>query len=386
MTIIIEIYIIICLLLFIFNIVFLFTKNQTNLTAYRSNKAFYKKINNEINNHSLNGSFSDAFISGLKWRLSNTKNLIVLKNVIDERPEAAELLFPYIWEQHENYIVKSDYEQAYYAYVVSVFDYTAKKPPKEFKNGILRYLDSKSLYTFTNAMMTLYALGETEYLLKAIYVIDARKGFYHKKLFVDGLLSAKVDRDELCQALVERFYKYNPLTQEGLLDYFRMSGYDSAELCMELLNSSKTDIQVKYSCLRYFGKHSNEEAKKFFLKVLHSEEFDWVSQLLSIQGLKKYSDKAVKEAVRAKLTSPNWYIRVNAVEYFYLQGLSKDEIFDIIYMKDRYVNESLLYQYKNSKEYTEYIINTIRRLELHDKKEEPVIFIDYEEESVDMAL
>ena len=46
--------------------------------------------------------------------------------------------------------------------------------------------------------------------------------------------------------------------------------------------------------------------------------------------------------------------------------MSKEEIFNILYQRDRYANESLLYQYREDKEMTRYIVDTIQLLNMQD--------------------
>ncbi|MDO4481928.1 MAG: hypothetical protein Q4C14_04270 [Bacillota bacterium] len=367
MTIIIEIYILLCVSLLIFDIAFLLVKRNRNLTAYRKNESFEKELLKEIEDRRKNGSFSQKFAEGLKSKLSHTRNLLVLKDIIDKDPESEKWFKTYIFDQIQNYSGKSDYEQAYYAYVVSELDYSSDKPSKEFTEAIMSLLESKSLYTYTNAMMTLYAIGNTELLLRAIDKTDARNGFYHKKLLVDGLLAAQTDKNEFNSRLVEKFMGYSPYMQDCLLDYFRLSGYDISGLCMKLLENKDTDTQVSYSAMRYFSKYPDKESRKYFLNVLKNDNAVWIEKMLAIQGLGCYDDDEVKSEIRKLLTSPNWYVRVNAVEYMHKTGLTKDQIFDILYLKDKYANESLLYQYRNDKEMTRYIVNTVQMLNMQEE-------------------
>ena len=54
------------------------------------------------------------------------------------------------------------------------------------------------------------------------------------------------------------------------------------------------------------------------------------------------------------------------MEYVHDKGLSKEDIFNILYQKDRYANECLLYQYRGDKEMTHYIVDTIQLLNAQD--------------------
>ena len=367
MSIIIRIYILLCIALLIFDICFLFVQNQRTLVAYRTNRTFEKKVREEIAAHRESGAFTAEFTDSLSRELSKTKNLLTLQGVIENDAEAREWFRPYVFAQLEQYAAKDDPEQAYYTYVLSTFDYSREKPPVEFLNALLGFLDSKSLYTFSNTMTCLYAIVQTAPLMCAMDKVNERKDFYHKKLLVDGLLSAQTEDGELDARLEERFDSYTPYMQDCLLDYFRLRGSDVSGLCMRVLRSERSNSQVGYSAMRYFAKHPSKESRTYFLEILADDSAAWIQQMLSIQALRQYDDPAVYAAVMKKITSPNWYVRVNAVEYLHNRGLTKEEIFNILYQRDRYANESLLYQYRGNKEMTRYIIDTIQLLNMQDE-------------------
>ena len=216
-------------------------------------------------------------------------------------------------------------------------------------------------------MTCLYAIGQTAPLMCAMDKVNERKDFYHKKLLVDGLLSAQTEDGELDARLEERFDSYTPYMQDCLLDYFRLRGPDVSGLCMRVLRSERSNSQVGYSAMRYFAKYPSKESRTYFLEILADDSAAWIQQMLSIQALRQYDDPAVYAAVMKKITSPNWYVRVNAVEYLHNRGLTKEEIFNILYQRDRYANESLLYQYRGNKEMTRYIIDTIQLLNMQDE-------------------
>ena len=366
MSIIIRVYIWLCISLLVFDICFLLVQNQRSLVAYRPNRALEKKLREEIAERRKNGAFTAGFMGDLTQQLSKTKNLLTLQNIIEDDAEAREWFKPCVFAQMEHYTSKSDAEQAYYTYVLSTFDYCREKPSAEFLDALLGFLDSKSLYTFANTMICLYAIGQTAPLMRAMDKVNERKDFYHKKLLIDGLLSARTEGDEFCVSLEQKFDSYTPDVQDCLLDYFRLRGYNASALCMRLLSDKKTDPQVGHSAMRYFAKHPTEASRAYFLEVLADDTATWVQHLLSIQSLRRYDDQEVYDAIFKKITSPNWHVRVNAVEYVHDKGLSKEDIFNILYQKDRYANECLLYQYRGDKEMTHYIVDTIQLLNAQD--------------------
>lgn len=366
MTIVIKIYILLCAALLLFDICFLVVKNSRSLAAYKTNQKLDKRIREEIETHRQTGAFSPDFSEEASRELAKTRNLLTLDGVLDQQPEAREWFRPVVFSQMKAYAAKSDYEQAYYTYVISLFDYSAAKPSAEFVEGLMSFLDSKSLYTFTNTMNCLYAMGMTQPLMRAMDILDQRQGFYHKKLLVDGLLTVQQDSGELERCLIAEFDRYSPWLQDCLLDYFRMKGVDVSELCLSIISGDQADTQVGYTAMRYFAKYPNYDSRLRFLELLSNPAASWIRQMLAIQALGCYDDAEVRAAVQKKVTDPSWYIRTNAVQYLSQKGLSRQEVFDILYLRDRYANESMLYQFRGDKEMTRYIVDTIQLLNMQD--------------------
>lgn len=366
MTIIIRIYILLCVSLLVFDICFLLVQNRRSLVAYRLNRRLAERLREAIGVRRDTGAFPAELDSTLGRALSKTRNLLTLQALLEERPEAREWFRPYVFAQVEAYASRDEYEQAYYTYVVSTFDYREEKPSPEFVDALMGFLDSGSLYTFANTMESLYAIGMTAPLLRAMDKINQRAGFYHKKLLVDGLLSAQAPKDELNAGLVEQFDGYTPYVQDCLLDYFRMGGVDVSGLCMELLTGGRADAQVRYTAMRYFARFPSPDSRAYFLTVLADANAPWIEQTLSIQALRQYGDPEVYDAIFQKITNPNWHVRVNAVKYLHDRGLTGQNVFDILYQKDRYANESLLYLFRGDKEMTRYIVDTIQLLTVQE--------------------
>jgi len=374
MNLMIQIYMMVCVVLLIFDIVFLIVKNLRNHRFYPRNAKLENQIIQEIEKrkNEKRDSFSEGFTKLLFDKLSKTKNMIALQGVLEKYPEAKTWFKEAIFLQLDNYKKKTDYEQAYYTYIISTLGYSDEKIPTEFAATFLQFLDSKSLYTFINTMNAIYEFGEVHLVLSAIDKTDERPGFYHKKLLVDGLLSAKIDKTVLGEKLMGRFSRYDVYTKECVLDYLRFSGVEASEFCMNLIKSDEEDKEIRYAAMRYFVKYPNEESKKYFIDTLQVEDAEWIQQMLTIQGLATQGEPAIRSLIKEKITSSNWYVRVNAADYLHKNGLDKKEIKEILSMKDRYTNETLLYQYRNDEAMSKYIMETINSLNEKEKQQLPV--------------
>jgi hypothetical protein len=366
MNIIIDIYIFVCVMLLLFDIVFLLTKNLKNRKLYPQKNKLKDMIRSELENYNPKIGLSHQLKDFLNNKIEKTKNLIILQKELENttlhRQKILTEIRPYIFNKIGSYQNKNEYEQAYYAYVVSCFDYEKEKYDEKFYNAFLEFLDSKSLYVFSNTMNAIYKFSDPYLMSIAIQKVNERNGFYHSKLFIDGLLEFKGDVDILHSLIIEKFYQYSNLTQESLLNYFRIKGADVDEFCLDILKEQKVNKEVLYAAMRYFSKHYNEQAKTIFIDILKDSETFWVEQLLAIQALNEYDEPLVKHVIKEKITSKNWHVRINAISYLHDHTLSREEIFYILSLNDQYTNEALLYYYKDDKEISEYIIETINRL------------------------
>ena len=363
MTIILEIYIIVCILLLLFDLGFLIVKNTKNKQIQSKDTSFQAALRREIEAYPEKGAFSEGFMQTLPKKLSKTAHLVSLNSIWREYPEAKNWFRLSLFAQIENYRKKPEYVQAFYTYMIAELDYSEEKVPTAFSSSFMTFLESKSLYTFTNTMDAIYTFGEPQLLLQALEQIDKRPGFYHQKLLVDGLLRFRGDFDLLNQALLSRFAQYGEFVQECLLDYFRMQGCDASALCLQLMREETAEPEIQYRVMRYFQKFPCEEAKNWFLQILQRENVIWVKQLLAIQGLERYEDAAVWAVMKEKVTSRDWYVRNSAIAFLHKKGMQRQELAELLSLNDKYANESLLYQYKDDKETSAFIRDTMQQLE-----------------------
>lgn len=359
-------------MLLVFHIAFLITKNFKNRKIYPSKNRMKSMLENEFKLFIPETGLSEKLQNFLKKDIDKTKNLIILQNLIEETIEYKDMMQdeirPYIFKKIEVYKKKSDYEQAYYAYVISKFKYEVGQCKDCFTSSFISFLDSKSIYVFTNAMTAICKFKDPYLVSISIQKVSERKGFYHSKLFIDGLLEFTGDLDTLHGLMLENFYDYSPEVQESLINYFRIKKADMDEFCLHLLKEKQVENEVRYAAMRYFNKKNNEEAKEYFIDLLKRDDLFWIEELIGIHGLKQYDDLVVKRAIRPKVTSSNWHVRINAISYLQKHMESRDEINDILILNDKYTNESLLYFYKNNVDMTHYITKTIDLLRKDEER------------------
>ena len=368
MTIVIEFYFLVCVALLLFDISFLIVKNSRLRIFKHRFSTFEKNLNNEILKFHENGVFSTEFLDSLPKKLASTKNMVILATMMEQEPTTKTIFRPYVTYELNNYKKKSDYEQAFYAYVISVFDYSKENVRPSFANKFLTLLDTKSLYTFANTMEALYAFGDEKLLLQALHKVDERQGFYHKKLLVDGLLSAKVNFNSLNPQLVDRFYNYSPFLQDCLLDFFRMNRYDVTLLCTDLLYNQDIDAEVRYNAMRYFSRFPTVASKKYFINILKEPNTLWIDQLLAIQALENYLyDVDIINLMWTKVTNPKWFVRTNAIHFLFKHGMEKSDVCVFLQLRDQFATEALLYEFRDDDQMTQYILDTTAQIKQCDE-------------------
>lgn len=370
MTIVLEIYMWACGMLFLFNIGFLVVKNVRNsrLFVHRFQEiSFLQEIMEQ-------DSLSRQEEQELLKKLKKVRNLVSLMNEVQktELPkEKKREILAIVLQLDETYQKRPLEEQAYYTYAVSCFPFEDTVLPKEVGYRFLHYLNSRSLYVFANTMLAVYQMGDEDILMQAIRKIDEREGFYHKKLFVDGLMQYRGDHKKLKETLEERFFTYRESTQEALLDYFRFQKTDVSALCLKILETVDGDKDLLYAAMRYFIRFPQKEAKQYFIRILEEpNERYWVKTMLAIQGLKEDDSDKIYDLIQPYSTNSNWYVRTAAVQYMHDAGMGKARLDEVLEKRDRYTIEKLLYAYREEAETRAYIEQYLETMENKQEKEE----------------
>lgn len=366
MSFVIEIYMIVCVALIIFDVVFIIAKNLAGKKVGGRNKITRGFLYVELAQYSPEVGIREELKSFLTKDILKTKNLVALQNALEEievhKPEILMELKPYILNAILEYKGKDEYEKAFYAYVVSCLSYEDQSPSEEFYKDFFTFLDSQSLYTFSNAMTGFYHFNDPYALNNAIKKVDQRGSFYHGKLFVDGLLEFSGDKQTLTRLLKDNFKRYSPSTQVSILNYFRQTDMDEAEFCIEVWKNRELSSEVMYAAMRYFAKYPTEESREECIEILRSGDSNWIEQLLAIKGLANQNDQRTRTIIESKVNHPNWHIRINAVGHLHSNGLDKHEILKMLQLRDEYTNDALLYHYREDEEITNFIIETVQNL------------------------
>lgn len=373
MSIILGVYIFICIMLFLFNVFFILIKNTKKNRMFSSDKSIEEKFGLAIKNYDSKVGLDRETKDYISKKIEKTKNLIELMDVFEKNRDiiSEELTIEIreiILEKEEIYVKSKEIEKAYYPYVLSLFDYSDREFTRYEKSNIVDFLECESLYTFVNTMELVYKISDLELLEMAMEKVNTSEIFYHKKLLIDGLMKYKGNEKDMRYSIEKHFFSYKDEVQEALVDFCRMRKLDINYLCMEILNKENEIYpEVRYAAMRYFISNRDEDSKYYFIMLLQQDNIYWVEKMLSIQVLYKYNDDIIYDLIKDCATDRNWYVRNAAIKYLHSKNISQDEIFSVLDKRDRYTNEELLYEYREEKNISDYIKEMIAKFVEEEK-------------------
>ena len=195
-------------------------------------------------------------------------------------------------------------------------------------------------------MQALYTSGDAQIIVRALRIIDASSLYYNPKLLADGLLNFNGDETQLAEALWAAFADFKVWMQVTILNYFRFSSGAHCERVLALLNDDARDDEVRFACLRYFGRYPYPPAYADLLRyAMPSENARWEYAAIASSVLASYPGAETAAVLKRNLYHPNWYIRFNASKSLEQLGFGYRDLIDVIEGHDRYASEILRYRF-----------------------------------------
>lgn len=114
---------------------------------------------------------------------------------------------------------------------------------------------------------------------------------------------------------------------------------------IQLLAGSLRDDEIRFSCIRYFGKYPYEPAYPILLSFADCpQDQRWEYAAIAATALASYPGEHTVEVLKKALNSSNWYIRFNAAQSLERFQLTYLELSDVMESGDRYAREILQYR------------------------------------------
>lgn len=346
-------YLTICMSMIVFNCVCIFVfRRQERLLEYRS-EDLAKQITEQICQIQDGGQVSEAHILFLRKKLRHIGNLMAFdetfEKLVEEQPEAVqryidEIRPVFTWVAEKNYY-KTSMQLAYFAYVIRKYHILLGNASPQIVGIMMKLLKEPSLYCRENALQAIYSIGDCGYVLEALHQLDKSGYFHHGKLLTDGLLTFTGEHSQLMKKLWQQFDSFSVSMQTSILDYIRFCGGKMQDELLLLLTDEGREDELRFSCIRYFGKYPDSRAYPFLLSFMkHSEEHRWEYAAISATALASYPGERTILVLKKAMSNANWYIRFNAAKSLERFQLTYQDLGDVMDSGDRYAREILQYR------------------------------------------
>lgn len=351
---IVFIYLTVCIAMIIFNCACIVFFHRRDWLIQRYSEALRQLIRIEFKTLDEKGVLSETHLSFLNRRLIRINALfvfdatleILLKEEAVRTQRYIDAVQPVFIRLTQSNHYRNGMERAYFAYFIKKYHVLENNPLPAVVEFMMTLLKEPSLYCRENAMQVLYSTGDAEIVLRALGIVEESLQFYHSKLLTDGLLSFKGDSEKLMMLLWEHFEEFSVPIQIAILDFVRFGEGHLEKAVLSLLVDEKRDDELRFSCIRYFGKMPYEEAFPILLELVErSDEKRWEYAAIAATALSAYPSERTIQVLKLSLSSPNWYLRFNAAKSLEALHLTYLDLSDIMNGDDRYAREILQYQF-----------------------------------------
>lgn len=350
----IYVYLAICVGMILFNIVSAILSRARDKRIAKTNKKLNQQIASELQyleeQGQIHGSHKKYLARKLK-RIGNMRSFdTMLETVYAEKPaltqQYLQSLSSVFVSLAISYCQKEEIEAAFFPYIIRKYRILQGHLFDSMLDMLYFLLAVPSIYCRENAMQAIYTTGDPKCVLKALKIVDNPHRFYHPKLLTDGLMNFSGSFPKLNAALWDAFEDFSTQMQLALLNYFRFSSGDDCPQVLRLMTDPNRDDELRFACIRYFGKYRYEEAYPHLLEYAdYRKSARWEYCSIASLALSTYPSPETIERLKANLYHRNWYIRFNASLALEKLGLTYMDLIDIIEGHDRYASEILRYRF-----------------------------------------
>ncbi len=343
----------VCLSMIIFNFLCIFVFKGRDIKALRQSRNFIGYIEKQLSLVEQGQPLSEKEYKFLIKRLRKAGNLVAFDKALEEfYIENRKMAEMYIKSIHRvilflstHYLKKESIQSAFFLSFINKYKVTSLFCPDYFTEIIMEYFKKPSVYCNLNAMEALYLSGQTQSVIQGLKILNVKESHFHSKLIVRGLRMFKGNAGNLAKELISEFDFFSVLFKTAIVDYLSSLDCKCDEFVFSLLTNPKEDNEIRYSAIRYFGRHIYNPAYPVLCDMASNLDTSvWVYTSQSISTLSKYPGEKTVNILKAALYSANWYVRYNAAEALEKLGITYNELSEIINGNDRYAREIITYR------------------------------------------
>lgn len=347
----IYLYILICIALLLYNMFFIFYSKRQNKKYYEYEAMWKKIVKKQLIIIKHGGSVEQKHKDLLESRLMNMNKLISYSHVLETFRNEGENIEDYLKEVYTviqslayKYKKKEVSDRAFFVFFISNNPPCDGKEYNTLMSILISYLDDSNIYYRENILKALYALGNTQAVVNAFQIINARRWFHHPKLLSDGLITFKGDKEKLAEALWDNYKIWEENIVISIIKFITLSSYQFNERLYLKLKSEETGLEVKIAIIRYFKRHEYEPVHSLLINYLSGEDsIEENIKIVAASALENYSGEKTITALKEALKDSNWYVRYNAALSLKKLNLDIDKYKDIIEGNDVYAKEMFNY-------------------------------------------
>ena len=152
--------------------------------------------------------------------------------------------------------------------------------------------------------------------------------------------------DSQHELILDHLSEFSETMQINLLNYLRFASGAHCDRVLQMLQSTETPAEVRFSCIRYFGKHRYEPAYDLLACFASGKQETRIEYaIIALSVLRRYPCQQTIDILCAQINHPNWFVRYNATESLESLGLEYQDLIDIFDGNDRYARDMLQYQF-----------------------------------------
>lgn len=339
-------YLFICIVLLVFNILYIFRSKWTKRARERRIAAWRA---------ALGKAPEEAQLSRKQLKkLEQVEQLTALSAVLEEAvfhtPKAAAFFknnAQGLQMLALHYGKRAAMERAFFAYVIASFHTSDVGNNDMLAEILLSYLDRSTVFCRENVLQALYALGREQAVEHAFDLLNERGQYHNSKLISDGMIRFTGDPE----ALALRLWKHRGEWEEplivGVVQFAAQFPSESISTAFsEALEKEPLPNEIRFALIRYFGRHVKASVQPIlihYLKTPSNEERQLAIPAASV--LSAYPGEETKQALMEALKSRNWYVRRNAAMSLRRMGITEENREAVRQSGDRYAQEMLEYAF-----------------------------------------
>lgn len=245
-----------------------------------------------------------------------------------------------------SYRKKDEILHTYYAAFLRKYGYLKYTQPPALIANFKDLVEEGGVFACEHVMQAIYSAQNENLVLDMLKFLDEKEEFVHPKIVSDGLLSFQGDARLLQLLLLERRKEFSISMQVNLLTYIRFVSGAHCEALFEILSNEKEHDEIRFACMRYFGKHRYDKAFRILADFAKNEKGERIEYcIVALTALRNYPSQKTMEILRNKIHSPHWFVRYNAAESLEMLGVRYDELVDVFDGTDRFAREIMQYQF-----------------------------------------